>query len=115
MSSQGPDPVLTIRRDEESRSTWDVRIQGRRGKSPHFPPKLIGSSAGDGSRLIHAAAQRRRRQGCGLAIGRKRMAQVKSSGFCFIVRGEPWGALETQTRIPQLGDQGPAAGVTPTS
>lgn len=48
VGSQGPDCLLAIRREEESRRTWEVKIQGRRGKSPHLPSKLLGSSAGDG-------------------------------------------------------------------
>lgn len=48
VGSQGPDRRLAIRRDEESRRTWEVTIQGRRGNSPHFPSKLLGGSAGDG-------------------------------------------------------------------
>lgn len=36
VGSQGPDCLLAIRREEESRRTWEVKIQGRRGKSPHL-------------------------------------------------------------------------------
>lgn len=36
VGSQGPNCLLAIRREEESRRTWEVKIQGRRGKSPHL-------------------------------------------------------------------------------
>lgn len=47
---------------------------------------FLAAPRATGSHLIHAAARRQGRRGCGLGIGSTRMAPVKSGRLCVIVR-----------------------------